>query len=129
MAITAHPSSSTRLSGIIKFDDVTFSVGVNNLTTYKNTGKFVVEKDGLYLISIAISSNNNRAQYHINLNGNVISYSRVTGIPSFLVQYSDTVNVVVALQLRLNDILWVSYPHSFYIEGRLWSTFTIVKIK
>lgn len=127
MAITAHPSSSTRLSGIIKFDDVTFSVGVNNLTTYKNTGKFVVEKDGLYLISLAISSNNNHAQYHINLNGNVISYARVTG--SFLEQYSDTVNVVVALQLRLNDILWVSYPHNFHIEGRLWSTFTIVKIK
>lgn len=40
-----------------------------------------------------------------------------------------TGTVVVALQLRPNDSVWVTYPSNYYILGGLWSTLTIIKLK
>ncbi|XP_063396750.1 uncharacterized protein LOC134681185 isoform X2 [Mytilus trossulus] len=129
VAITAHPASTSTLQGIIKFDYVTFSVGINNLPTYKSTGKFVVEKEGLYMISVAIYSKTNDAYYCIYLNGNVISYTKIAHTSSPPSSMSHTGTVVVVRQLRPNDSLWVYFPGNYYTEGGVWSTLTIVKIK
>ncbi|VDI60907.1 Hypothetical predicted protein [Mytilus galloprovincialis] len=129
VAMTAHPSSSATLRGIIKFDDVTFSVGINNLPTYKSTGKFVVEKEGLYLISVDIFSKTNGAYYQIYKNSIVISDTRIAYYrsPPSVMQHTGT--VVVVRQLRPNDSLWVNFPGNYYIYAGVWSTLTIVKMK
>lgn len=49
--MTPQLSCSGTKRGIIKFDDVKFSVGINNLSAYKSTGVFVVEKEEIYKIA------------------------------------------------------------------------------
>ncbi|CAC5389015.1 unnamed protein product [Mytilus coruscus] len=77
IAMTAHPVFISTKSGIIKFDNVRFSVGINDLSAYKSTGKFTCETVGIYLISAAILSNTNGARYYIYLNGNPISDTHI----------------------------------------------------
>lgn len=126
--MTAHPSTSMLKAGTIKFDDVLFSVGINNLSAYKNTGKFICEKSGLYLISTSIYSMDNNAQYKIYLNDIEISYTRI-GYNSNNPTMVHTGSVVVVLNLRLNDSLWVYNFGNFHVQGGKWSTLTIAKIK
>ncbi|VDI04045.1 Hypothetical predicted protein [Mytilus galloprovincialis] len=48
VAMTAQlPTTSYSGGTILKFDKVNFSIGVNNLTEYKSTGKFLCERKGL----------------------------------------------------------------------------------
>lgn len=44
VAMTAHLTSGTSANRIMKFGDVKFSIGINDLAAYKSTGKFVCEK-------------------------------------------------------------------------------------
>ncbi|XP_063448277.1 uncharacterized protein LOC134727815 [Mytilus trossulus] len=129
VAMTAHISSASTLSGIIKFDNVIFSVGINNLPSFKSTGKFVVEKEGLYTISVAIFSDTNGAQYKIYLNDNVISYTSIAYNSSPDTEMVHTGTVVVVRQLRPNDSLWVYFPGNYFVYGGFSSILTIVKIK
>ncbi|CAC5389014.1 TRIP11 [Mytilus coruscus] len=129
VAMSAHPASDTFSSGIVKFNDVQFSIGINNLSTYKSTGKFVIEREGLYLISSSIFSGTNGAYYYIYLNGDQISYTSIgndSNNPS-LMQHTGT--LVVARQLRSNDSVWVNIRSGITIPAGHSSTFTIVKIK
>ncbi|VDI23363.1 Hypothetical predicted protein, partial [Mytilus galloprovincialis] len=106
VVMTAHPSSTSTKVGIIKFDNVAFSVGINNLSTYQSSGKFVCEKEGLYLFSVSIYSSSNNANFCMYLNGNAISYTWIgynSNAPSSM---QNTGTVVNALQLRLNDSVW-----------------------
>ncbi|VDI63419.1 Hypothetical predicted protein [Mytilus galloprovincialis] len=129
VSMTAHPSIGSTKYGIIKFDNVKFSIGINNLSTYKSTGKFICEKDGLYLISVSIFSFTNDASYQIYLNGKEISQTKIGYSASSSSRMDDTGTVVLAQQLHPNDSVWVNYPSSFYIFGGTWSTLMIVKIK
>lgn len=127
--MTAHPSSIPLKSGIIKFDTVAFSVGINNISAFKNNGKFVCEKEGLYLFSVSMESFTNNAKFLIYLNDNVISYTMIgynSNIPSAM---KNTGTAVHALQLHLKDSVWVQYSNSYYTTTGDGSSFTIVKIK
>lgn len=126
--MTAHPSTSTTKSGIIKFDNVAFSVGINNLPAFKSTGKFVCENNGTYLISTSIASRSIDAHYFIYLNGIEISTTLIGFNANRPSLWYYTGSVVLVLPLRLKDSVWVHYPGNFYIYNGLWSTFTIVKI-
>ncbi|XP_063448250.1 uncharacterized protein LOC134727792 [Mytilus trossulus] len=105
VAMTAHPSHTATITNtIIKFDDVKFSVGITNLATYKSTGKFTCEQEGLYIISASVMSLTNNAEYFIYLNGNPIS-------DTFIGQHSNTNvhtgAVTVTRKLKLNDQVWL----------------------
>lgn len=126
--MTAHPSTFTTKSGIIKFDNVAFSVGINNLPAFKSTGKFVCENDGTYLISTSIASSTIDANYVIYLNGNAISTTFIGYNHNKPSLWYYTGSVVLVLPLRSKDSVWVHYPNSYNIYNGLWSTFTIVKI-
>ncbi|VDI23358.1 Hypothetical predicted protein [Mytilus galloprovincialis] len=129
VAMTAHPSSNSNKAGIIKFDNVAFSVGIKNLTAFKNSGKFVCEKEGLYILSVKIYSNTNGAHFYISLNGNTISYTKISFNGNHPSAMENTSTAVLTVQLRLNDSVWVFYPRASHVAGSAWSTFTIVKIK
>ncbi|XP_071177278.1 uncharacterized protein [Mytilus edulis] len=129
VAMTAHPSTSGTVAGtIIKFDDVKFSLGVTNLASYNNIGKFTCEHDheGLYLISASVMSYTNHAFFYIYLNGNSISE---TYIGDHSATYIHTGAVTVTQKLKLNDQVWLYAPGSWYLFGGLYSTLTIIKIK
>lgn len=40
-----------------------------------------------------------------------------------------TGTAVHALQLNLNDSVWVYYDGTYHVKSGVWSTFTIAKIK
>ncbi|CAG2198137.1 unnamed protein product [Mytilus edulis] len=128
VAMTAHLPSTTSAAGILKFSDVKLSVGLNNLSAYKNTGKFVCETKGLYMISPSIMADQTGAQFYIYLNGKVISETYIvynSNNPSTM-RYTGT--VVLVQQLLPNDSLWVYNP-GYHLNGGIYTTFTIVKVK
>ncbi|CAG2198138.1 unnamed protein product [Mytilus edulis] len=128
VAMTAHLTSTSSASGILKFDNIKFSIGINNLAVYRSTGKFVCERKGLYLISSSIRSNSNAGNYYIYLNGNIISETRSGYLSSPPSSMYHTGTVVLALQLHPSDSVWVYNP-GYTMHGGMWSTLTIVKVK
>ncbi|VDI62281.1 Hypothetical predicted protein [Mytilus galloprovincialis] len=127
--MTAQPVSTQTKTGIIKFDNVQFSVGINDLSTYKSTGRFTCETGGIYLISASIVSNINGAYYYIYLNGNQISQTSIgfSSSPPSTMYHTGT--IVLARQLRPNDSVWVYAGGNNYVQGGVLSTLTIVKVK
>lgn len=127
--MTAHLTSSATAAGILKFDDVSFCIGINNLASYKNTGKFICEKKGIYLISASIMSTSNYGFYYIYLNGRQITNTMTGYNSNSPTTVHQTGTVVVALQLHPNDTVWLYNTASYTMKGGLWSTLTIVKVK
>lgn len=121
----SYPRSETVSSGsVLKFVVDQFSVGISNLSAVNNTGKFVCEKSGIYMVSVSIMSNTNTARFYIYLNGNRIS-------STYIGQHSGwwhTGTVVIARQLQIGDSLWVQ-TNGIHINQGLDSSFTIVKVK
>ncbi|VDI69229.1 Hypothetical predicted protein [Mytilus galloprovincialis] len=117
VALTAQFASAPSTNGIMKFDNVIVSVGYNNLSVYKSTGKFVCERSGLYLISASISSGVNNARYYLYLNNKritttMLSYSSNSPSPTM-----HTGTIVLVLQLHPNDSVWVKNGGtSIYIQ-------------
>ena len=128
VALTAYPpNSNVNVSNLIKFPDVGFSVGINNLATYRSTGKFVAEKTGLYLISVAIASATGAAGYYIMKNNTEISKTEIGYFTTY--GYWHTGTVVVSVQLELNDYIWIKPNKPWHMEGHRWSQLSIVKLK
>ncbi|XP_063448446.1 uncharacterized protein LOC134727979 [Mytilus trossulus] len=127
VAMTAYLSSTgTITSTVMKFDNVMFSVGITNLSSYKNTGKFTCEREGLYLISASVMSYTSGAQYYISLNGNIISYTR---IGDHIGNNYFTGAVTITRELNPNDQVWLYASGTIYLVGDLYSKLTIIKIK
>ncbi|CAG2246178.1 unnamed protein product [Mytilus edulis] len=115
VAMTAHPSHAGTISNnIMKFNDVKFSVGVTNLATYKSTGKFTCEQEGLYILSASVMSHTSNAYYHISLNGNYISETYIGQHSS---SYAQTGAVTVIHNLNQNDQVWLIPSGSWYLYG------------
>ncbi|CAG2221557.1 unnamed protein product [Mytilus edulis] len=127
--MTAHTTSGTSSPGILKFDNVKFSVGMSNLSSYKSTGKYICEKAGLYLISASIRTNTNNGYFDMYLNGNKISSTVISYNHNNPTYMYFTGTVVQAIQLRANDSMWVYSPNSAMVQSGLWSTLTILKVK
>lgn len=125
--MTSNPTTSRTISNtIIKFDEVKYSVGITNLASYKTTGKFTCQHEGLYLISASVMSHTKDAQYYILLNGKHLSYTYITQNNNNEVH---TAAVTVTRQLNLNDQVWLYAAGSWRIYGGVYSKFTIIKIK
>ncbi|CAC5384105.1 unnamed protein product [Mytilus coruscus] len=128
VALTAQLTSGKASYGILKFDNVIFSVGYNNLPAYKSTGKFVCEKTGLYLIFASISSSKNNAYYNLYLNNNVITSTYINYDSNSPSTTWSTGTIVLTLHLRHSDSVWVNNGPTSIYTGK-WSTLTIVKVK
>ncbi|CAC5421369.1 unnamed protein product [Mytilus coruscus] len=112
------------VTGIIKFNDVKYSVGFNNLATFTNTGKIVCEKSGLYMITVSIISSTTASQFNIVLNSKMITGNRfVDGVQ----WHTGTSGMV--LQLHTGDNIWVETDKVLSVSGRSYNSFSIIKIK
>ncbi|CAG2201221.1 unnamed protein product [Mytilus edulis] len=128
VALTSHPLSRSIVKGgnIIKFNSVAFSVGINNLSAFISSGKFVFETPGLYLISASLPVyQSGNPEFHIVLNGLYISSTEIgqTSVNSWRSGTS-----VVARQLVVNDSVWVQAAGDILFGGNKWDQFTIIKI-
>lgn len=127
VSLTAQLTSPPSQVGIMKFDNVIYTVGYNNLS-YKSTGKFICERSGLYLISPSIISRKNNARYYLYLNDKAILNTYISYNSDNPSATEITGMIVLTLQLNPNDSVWVKNDVTAISIG-LWSTFTIVKVK
>lgn len=129
VAMTAFVSSNLNLQAgsVVQFSRIHFSVGISNLTTYKNSGKFKCEKRGLYTISVTITMYDNPGEFYIYVNGNQIARSYKYQSNTWWHSTSTT----ISLQLQVNDSVWIQTMQTFgvHIDGGVSSHFSIVKVK
>ncbi|CAC5405797.1 unnamed protein product [Mytilus coruscus] len=129
LAMTACLISHLFLSrgSVVKFDDIKTHTGISNLSSFRNSGKFTSENEGLYLVSSWILSHTNRAQFAIYCNGNSLA--------SAYVMYDGdagtnigTATAVVAVELKEGDTVWVQTKTRMQV-GRDGSCLKIAKLK
>ncbi|XP_063448326.1 uncharacterized protein LOC134727861 [Mytilus trossulus] len=128
VALTAQLTSTPSSNGIMKFDNVIFSVGYNNLQSYKSTGKFICERSGLYLISASIVSSKNNGHFYLYLNNNAITATYISYDDNNPSTTQNTGTIVLTLQLDPNDSVWVKNGITSINTGK-WSTLTVVKVR
>lgn len=61
----------------MKFDNVRTNSGISNLSSFRNSGKFTSESDGLYLVISWITSETNSAEFSRYCNGNSLASAYV----------------------------------------------------
>lgn len=115
-------AQATTISGhIIQFNDVKFSFGINNLSTFKNNGKFVCEKKGIYLVSVTMTvrSSDSDSAFCIMHNGfNLCSSSQPdSGYRSY--------SITIVMNLKINDNVWIIHGKPVVPS---YSYFMIIKV-
>lgn len=125
VAITACSVSKDENSGyILPFDNVKTSIGINNISYFKSSGKFKCEYGGLYTVSVSLTVYNTLINYGLYLNGK--EYTAVYELNNKVSFQRGTTSVVV--NLRPNDMLWVQFNDLMYVHERN-SCIAIVMIK
>lgn len=120
--------SDTKPNGyIVKFDDVRTQVGINNIASFRTSGKFTNEVKGLYLISAWIHTSTNYGRFHIFKNEMVIG-STVFNYISNSLTIENTGTVVVAVELQIEDTMRIQTARTMNVIGSRQSCFTIAKL-
>lgn len=109
---------------LIKFDDVRTSIGIKNLSTFKTSGKFSCEADGLYHISVHVVSSNTGSYYSIYKSNN-----RLITIYDDHNRSGESSAGVVVVEMNVGDTISVTTDTSMYIYSSHWSCITIAMIK
>lgn len=123
VAITSCVSGNQRFTdGVVRFSSVYSNIGINNIATFKSSGKFVCEIPGLYYISAHIFTTTKGVEFYVKKNVNIIAFSASDTDSSYS---TDPISAVVELQLR--DTLYV-YTGSHDIRGT-YSCLSIMKVK
>ncbi|CAG2211180.1 C1QG [Mytilus edulis] len=108
----------------IKFDNVRTSIEIKNLSTFKSTGKFSCEVEGLYHISVYIVSYTARSEYSIYKNNNKLTTT-----------YSDTAGHIqtsagaVVMKMNVGDTIFVIPDFNMHVYADHWSCITTAMIK
>lgn len=126
VAMTASPINDVNgQSGtIVNFGNVKTSIGISGMSSFKSSGKFKCEIEGLYSVSILLNAYNTNVNYQIYLNGNV--YAQVNEYNNKALFQGGAITVI--LNLHTTDILWVQLNGNMYVVAR-YSYITIVMIK
>lgn len=114
----------------MKFSNVEYNYGINNIDLFKTNGTFVCEKEGLYYIALSMTSYTAGAMFTVYLNDKDVS---TTYIGIFNTKIEHTAAASLALELKVNDVLMVKIENGLYIMsylyGGLYSRITLVKIR
>lgn len=123
VALLAFNQQSS-LTGIIKLNDVKFSVGFNDLKTLTNTGKILCKTNGLYMITVSIICSTVSAEFKIMLNRKIIAKNRIDRGGVW-----HTTTTAMVLQLHASDNIWVETAHILSVSSGSYSSFSIIKVK
>lgn len=93
----------------MKFDNVRTNSGTSNVSSFRNSGKFTSESEGLYLVNSWILSDTNSAEFAIYCNGNSIASAYVKYIADGY--FLGTATSVVVVEIKVGDTVWVQTEH------------------
>lgn len=129
VALMAFPTSSSVTGSCVKFDNINYSVGVKNPTSMKSSGKFVCEKEGLYLIAVSIASKDQYPYFCTMKNAIELSCTDVGQTSSSSSELWKSGSSIIVNHLSVNDEVWIRPDQLKSIETENWSQISIVKIK
>ncbi|CAG2240768.1 unnamed protein product [Mytilus edulis] len=107
VGITACVRFPTSFSdgSVVRFDNVRTNRSISNVSSFRNSGKFTSESEGLYLVSSWILSDTNSAEFAIYCNGNSLASAYIKYIAG---GYNiGTATAVVVVELKVGDTVWV----------------------
>ena len=124
VAVTACVISDSS-SSPLQFGNIITQVGINNIESFKSTGKFTCETPGLYFVSANLWADCNSCGFYLRKNGVIISYGATTYFRSGDGVSGSGINAVVEAQK--NDQFYFD-PNGSSIR-KTWSCITIMKMK
>ena len=129
MALSSCSNGETISAGTIaKFPATKTVYGISDINGFRTSGKFVCEVPGVYLFSVHIMSESNRAEYQMLKNNMILSYVYVIYTSQTSGSHQNTGTGVMAVQLNVGDTLSVKGGSNIHIYGS-WSCMTIIKIR
>ncbi|CAG2212594.1 unnamed protein product [Mytilus edulis] len=113
----------------LKFPVIKSSVGISNLSSMKNTGTFICEKKGLYLVivTVMVCSKDNSRFYIYKNNQQYMDY--FIGRSDFVKEDCNSGTGTAVVELRVNDTLNVRNVDGDVTLYENWSSFSAVKLK
>ena len=70
----------------VRFNDIKLQIGINDLSSFRNDGRFICEKSGLYIISTSIMSTTSDAEFSIFVNNDEVAHEDTWETGGILVQ-------------------------------------------
>ncbi|CAG2229768.1 unnamed protein product [Mytilus edulis] len=113
----------------LKFPLIKSSVGIYNLSSMKNTGTFICEKKGLYLVIVTvIACSKSNSGFNIYKNNQQYMYYFI-GRSDFLGEDCNSGTGTAVVELNINDTLNVRNRYGDVTLYENWSSFSAVKLK
>ncbi|CAG2256608.1 unnamed protein product [Mytilus edulis] len=121
---SAWPDTTTiHAGGEIPFTNIQVSNGIKDLSSIRNHGSFVCEKDGYYLVSCFIRTDTSSAKFRIERNNDIIAAGSKHGDTGF-----ESHAAIAAVHLDVGDVLHVTAGNTMVVDSKFDSVFTVVQI-
>lgn len=119
----ASSGQTYSLGSFIKFPDVLSKIGISNISTFKSSGKFTCEAEGLFQISVTILSNTGNKRFGIYMNKHLVSKAYISSTSNH-----ESGTAVAVVVLKRNDEVSVQSLRSNMYVNNYASCITIVKL-
>lgn len=117
MAFTScsYDNKEVKSGGVIKFDDVKTSYGVQEFSQFSSSGVFICRSQGLYQIIAMVKTHTNGARFSIVKNRSRLISGYVAEHSS--TNYDHTGITVVMVLLNMNDTVSVNAEMNLFIHS------------
>lgn len=112
---------------VLKFDDIRTQTGIINISSFKSSGKFTCQKEGLYLISSWVVSDTDYATFGVYRSSNKLAQVYITFDSRD--SSAGTGTAVVSVELQVADTVYVKTENDMRTFSDMRSCLTIVKLK
>ncbi|CAG2226174.1 C1QL [Mytilus edulis] len=109
---------------VIKFDDIRTDIGNTNLFSFRSSGKFTCQKEGLYLISSWVLSDTNIATIVVYRNNNTLAKVYIT-YDSDDDTSAGTGTAVVSVELQIGDTVYVKTENDMRVFIEIQASITV----
>ena len=121
MAFTScsYDHKEVKSGGVIKFDDVKTSYGVQEFSQFSSSGVFICRSPGLYQIIATVKTHTNGARFSIVKNRSrlISGYVAEHSIRDKSTNYDHTGTTVVMVLLNMDDTVSVNAEMNLYIHS------------
>lgn len=130
VALTACSNGRKQVGSMIKFTDIRTSIGTTNqISNFTSTGKFICFVDGLYHISLVLTSMSRNHLFHIYKNTNIVANGWMDNYYSPSSEnYWRSAAAVTATWLHVGDTVKATTAASDDIGASQSACITIVRI-
>lgn len=108
----------------IQFGNIEISNGVQNISTIKESGVFICEKDGIYQISVYVTTNPSQTNFLVMKNGHRFAEAFFS-----FGSFYQTGTTIFVTKLNVGDTFEIVALHYIYVYGGYESGITITQLQ